>query len=102
VALSVGGSVVLTGPPAQLDDPLVQVARDVQVAGLEGAVLPERQVQASGHLHLTEPHLLPVSGEVLHDDLKHEPTLAGGAGGAVIASTDLDMKLLSPGEAHSR
>ena len=73
VALLVLRPLSLTRPPAQLDDPLVQIEATAQLGGFEGAVLSEGQPQPSRHLHLTKPHLGPVSRKVLNDDREHGP-----------------------------
>ena len=61
----------LARPSTQLDDSLVQVVRDVQLAGFERPVLGEGESQVSGHLHRSQPHALTVPRKVLHEDGKH-------------------------------
>jgi len=65
------GRAELTGQPTQLHDPLVQVVRDVQTAGLQLSVLAERQVEKPCHLGLAEPHPVAVTREVLHEKREH-------------------------------
>ena len=56
---------------AQVADRLVQAARDVELAHLESAVLPERQLEPAGDLNLPEPQPLTIAGKVLNDDGEH-------------------------------
>ena len=66
------GAMLPLRPPSQLDDSLIQVIRNEQLAGLKRPVLPKREVQAPSHLHFTQAQLRSVPRKVLRDDREHE------------------------------
>jgi hypothetical protein len=66
-------------PSARLDDPLVELVVDVQLAGLEGDVLAEREAEQTRHLHRSQPEPLAVSGQVGDQGGEHRCEAIGEA-----------------------